>query len=391
MNRLVCAPGNPGMAALAEQARIDPADPRAVTELATSTAADLVIVGSEAPLASGVTDALRAENIAVFGPSAAAARLETSKSFAKAVMRDAGVPTASAMSFTQPDPANQYLSSVGSPYVVKADGLAAGKGVLVTESLEEARAWVNGCFGGRFGAAGSRVVIEDYLDGPEVSVFGLAAGTKVIPLRPARDYKRLRDGDRGPNTGGMGAYSPVPDLGDSFVDAAVADLIVPVLTRLADLGHPYVGFIYAGLIRTPSGPKVLEFNCRLGDPETQALLPLLRSDLLATITACLEGADDVTVDWSDEAAVNVVLASKGYPEAPAVGDEIHIPEAGSDDSLIFHAGTRVDDRGVLRTAGGRVLSIVGLGADLETARRRAYDRATTVEFAGSQYRKDIGL
>jgi phosphoribosylamine--glycine ligase len=389
LGRLISAPGNPGLSDLGTVTAINPTDPGAVIALATSESVDLVVVGPEAPLAAGVTDALQEASIAVFGPVRAAARLETSKTFAKEMMRRAGVTTGGSETFSEAGTALDYLAKVDGPYVVKADGLAAGKGVLVTDDPSEAEAWVHDCFSGRFGDAGNLVVIEEYLNGEEISVFGLSDGTDVIGLRPARDYKRLGDDDHGPNTGGMGSFTPVEGFGDDFVSDTVEGMIKPVLAVLADDGIPYVGFIYAGLMLTESGPRVLEFNCRLGDPETQALLPTMQSDLLELIISCVEGsAGDANLEWSSQHAVNVVLAAKGYPELPVSGDEITGLDQSDENAVVFQAGTsRVG--AMTATAGGRVLSVVGLGPDQNTARRRAYDRASTIHFAGKQYRTDI--
>ena len=389
LDQLHTAPGNPGLAALGPTHTIDPSDPAAVVGLALRESIDLVVVGPEGPLASGVTDALRTAGIPVFGPSRSAARLETSKSFAKDVMRKAQVPTAASEVFADAESALDHLTVREAPYVVKADGLAAGKGVLVTSQLDEAASWVADCFSGRFGQAGNRVVIEDFLDGEEVSVFGLCDGRRVLGLGTARDYKRLEDGDRGPNTGGMGTYTPVPGYGDGFVRQIVETVIMPVLETLGADGDTYRGFIYAGLVLTESGPQVLEFNCRLGDPETQALLPTLESDLLEAIAACTAGdGAGIELRWSGQAAVNVVLAAKGYPEAPVHGDEIGGLDEVEPGTVVFQAGTR---RIGLRTetAGGRVVSVVGLGPDLDAARERAYDRAARISFSGKQYRTDI--
>ncbi|MGI9647748.1 MAG: phosphoribosylamine--glycine ligase [Acidimicrobiia bacterium] len=389
LGRLVTAPGNPGLAGLGPSIPIDPADPAAVIEAATRESIDLVIVGPEAPLAAGVADGLASTGIPVFGPVQAAARLETSKTFAKEIMKRAGVPTGGSRTFTEPTAALAHLQDQEAPFVVKADGLAAGKGVLVSADIAEARDWVTGCFSGRFGSAGDLVVIEEYLDGDEISVFGLSDGTDVIGLRPARDYKRLLDGDRGPNTGGMGSFTPVTGYDDAFVTDVVERMIKPVLATLAGDGIPYVGFIYAGLILTSDGPKVLEFNCRLGDPETQALLPTMESDLLATIAACVDGSvSGHEIEWSDRSAVNVVLAAKGYPEAPVSGDAIAGLDKDGDQTVVFHAGTAASD-GQILTAGGRVVSVVGLGPNPAVARSRAYERAAGIQFAGKQYRTDI--
>ncbi len=390
LGRLFSIPGNPGLATLGDlRPDIDPSDPDAVTAFAQTAKIDLVVVGPEAPLAAGVADALRTGGIAVFGPGKAAARLETSKSFAKSIMARAGVATGASVSLTSVRDALEHLDQIEGPYVVKADGLAAGKGVLVTEDISEAQRWAQECFDGRFGTAGSTVVIEEYLPGDEISVFGLTDGTDVVGLRPARDYKRLGDGDTGPNTGGMGSFTPVAGFDDRWVEGVVNDVIKPVLGTLADDGIPYVGFIYAGLVLTPDGPKVLEFNCRLGDPETQAILPTLDSDLLELIVACVEGgAGDAAPQWNSQAAVNVVLAAAGYPEAPVKGAEITGIDADQPNTLVFQAGTR-ERNGTLAADGGRVLSVVGVGPDVATARALAYDRVATIRFQGRQYRKDI--
>jgi phosphoribosylamine--glycine ligase len=390
LERLVTAPGNPGLAGLGPLIAIDPADPAAVLETTKRESVDLVVVGPEAPLAAAVADALTSARVPVFGPVQAAARLETSKTFAKEVMHRAGVPTGGSRTFSDSAAALAHLQDQQAPFVIKADGLAAGKGVLVTPDIDEARDWVRDCFAGRFGSAGNLVVIEEYLEGDEISVFGLSDGTDVIGLRPARDYKRLQDGGRGPNTGGMGSFTPVAGYDDDFVADVVERMIKPVLAALADDGIPYVGFIYAGLILTSDGPKVLEFNCRLGDPETQALLPTMESDLLEVIGACVDGsAAGLDIEWSARSAVNVVLAAKGYPEAPVAGDPITGLGEDDNEAVVFHAGTTVTAEGQLRTSGGRVLSVVGLGPNPAAARERAYERAAGIQFAGKQYRTDI--
>ena len=387
LDRLISLPGNLGLARLGPLVAGDPTDPKVVADVATAQQVDLVVVGPEAPLSAGVTDRLNDLGVPVFGPTRHAARLETSKRFAKGIMIEAGVPAGSAASFTDADRAFAHLETISGPYVVKADGLAAGKGVLVTDDVADARGWVDACFGGRFGTAGSTVVIEDYLAGDEISVFGLAGSGGVIGLRPARDYKRLLDGDAGPNTGGMGSFSPVDGFDDQWVARIVATIIQPVLDTLDARGTPYVGFIYAGLMLTADGPKVLEFNCRLGDPETQAILPLLDSDLLDLICASLDG-DRPIANWSDSAAVNVVMASAGYPDAPRSGDVINGLGTDTANTLVFHAGTAADQDRVV-TAGGRILSVVGFGPDVATARGHAYDRVETIDFNGRHYRKDI--
>ena len=390
---LLSAPGNPGLADLGPIIPgFDAADPVAVADLADRERADLVVVGPETPLAAGVVDLLHERKVPVFGPRRAAARLETSKRFANTMMARAGVPTGASASFTDETKAIAYLETTPGPYVVKADGLAAGKGVLVTDRIDEAVAWVRRCLSGGFGDAGRTVVIEEFLDGEEVSVFALCDGERSVPLDPARDYKRLLDADLGPNTGGMGSYAPVDDLPRDLVAETLARVIDPVLGTLAADGVAYHGFLYAGLMLTSAGIEVLEFNCRLGDPETQVVLPRLEDDFLTLLTAGAAG--DLPSDplrWSGTAAVDVVLAAPGYPESPKKGLPITgLPAAeGREDVLVFHAGTATDG-GTLVTSGGRVLNIVGLGATLEEARAVAYDAAMTVDFPGKQMRMDIG-
>jgi phosphoribosylamine--glycine ligase len=390
LHELLAAPGNPGLAEVAEVLPAVAADDvTAVVRLAAERAVDLVVVGPEAPLAAGVADALAAEGIAVFGPVAAAARLESSKAHAKRVMERAGVPTGRWVGATDPDAARAALARFGPPYVVKADGLAAGKGVLVTDDPVAAEEWATGCLDGRFGEAGRTVVIEEHLEGREVSVFAVCDGERAVPLQPARDYKRLGDGDTGPNTGGMGCYSPVDDLPADLVERTMADVVEPVLQVLTAEGTPYRGFLYAGLMLTAVGVKVLEFNCRLGDPETQVVLPRLEDDLLPLLADAANGdLGAVHLAWTDGVAVDVVLASSGYPGSVDEGHPITGLDRVGDDVLVFHAGTRRhDDR--LVTAGGRVLNLVGLGRDVAAAREMAYAAAETVDFAGKQYRKDI--
>ncbi|MDF1594784.1 MAG: phosphoribosylamine--glycine ligase [Acidimicrobiia bacterium] len=392
VHELISLPGNPGLAGLGSTVEgIDATDVGAVAHMAEAQQVDLVVVGPEDPLAAGLVDALAGRGIAAFGPSKAAARLEGSKQFAKAIMDRAGVATAAWQAFSERDSALTYLAGMPGPFVVKADGLAAGKGVLVTEDRSAAGAWVDRCLNGDFGAAGHTVVIEEFLDGPELSVFAICDGTNALPLVPARDYKRLADGDAGPNTGGMGCYSPVDGLPDGIVEHTMTQVIDPVLQTMAADGNPYVGFIYAGLVLTADGPKVLEFNCRLGDPETQVVLPLMEDDLMELLLASLDGSLSIrTVTWFEGAAVNVVLAADGYPEAPRKGDPISgINAAAADEGvLVFHAGTAIDD-GRIITAGGRVLNIVGTGPNTETARQRAYAAAAKVTWAGRQFRRDI--
>ncbi len=382
VKELVSLPGNPGLAELGPTVEgIAATDVGAIAAMARIQKIDLVVVGPEAPLAAGVADAVSRLGILVFGPTRAASRLESSKQFAKEVMARAGVATASSGSFGDPDAARAHLEKMQPPYVVKADGLAAGKGVLVTDSVADAREWVDRCFEGAFGEAGSSVLIEEFLDGPEISVFAVCTEKGAVTLEPARDYKRLHDGDEGPNTGGMGSYSPVLDLPDNLMARTMAEVVEPTLAQLKEDGNPFTGFLYAGLVLTADGPKVLEFNVRLGDPETQAVLPRMSNDLVDV----LEGT---TPEWSDTAAVNVVLAAKGYPTAPEKGATIKGMSNLPDDVLVFHAGTARDGKKLV-VDGGRVLSVVGVGPDLASARDRAYAAAETIRWPGMQLRTDI--
>lgn len=384
VKELISLPGNPGLARLGPVVEgISPTDVGAIAAIARVHDVDLVVIGPEGPLAAGAADAVSDVGIPVFGPTRAAARLEASKAYAKDVMTRAGVATAASEAFDEPGPAKEHLDGTDGPYVVKADGLAAGKGVLVTESRAEAARWVDHCLGGGFGAAGSSVLIEDFLDGPEVSVFAVCTDMGAVPLQPARDYKRLLAEDRGPNTGGMGAFSPVDDLPEGLLDKTMHDVIDPTLATMAEDGHPYRGFLYAGLVLTGDGPKVLEFNVRLGDPETQAVLPRMETDLIDV----LEGAKP---EWSDTATVSVVLAAAGYPEAPVTGDVIKGLDSVADDVLVFHAGTAAKGKKLV-VDGGRVLNLVGRGPTIEAARIRAYEAVAGLGWPGMQFRADIAL
>ncbi len=378
------APGNPGMAAVATLHRVDALDGGAVAELARSLRADLVVVGPEAPLVAGVADAVRDAGIAGFGPSRDAARLEGSKAFAKQVMAAADVPTAMARVCDTPEQATEALDAFGPPYVVKDDGLAAGKGVVVTDDRDAAFAHAVGC---------RRVVIEEFLDGPEVSLFAITDGTTVVPLQPAQDFKRVGDGDEGPNTGGMGAYTPLPWAPDGLVADVTRRVLQPTVTEMARRGMPFAGLLYAGLALTSRGVRVVEFNARFGDPETQVLMPLLESSLGTLLYAAATGRlDQVTLPrWQHGAAVTVIIASAGYPESPRTGDPITGVEAANalDGVDVIHAGTALDDRGRLVTAGGRVLSVTAVGPDLEAARARAYTGVDLIEIPGSRHRRDI--
>ena len=377
---LVCAPGNAGIAAVAETRGVDALSGAAVAALAVELAADLVVVGPEAPLVAGVADAVRAAGIPVFGPSGAAAQLEGSKAFSKSIMAAAGVPTAASFVCTTPDEAAAALDAFGAPYVVKDDGLAAGKGVVVTSSRDEALAHAAMC---------DRVVIEEYLDGPEVSLFCLTDGVTVVPLVPAQDFKRIFDGDLGPNTGGMGAYAPLAWLPEGTVDSVVESVAQPTVDELARRGTPFCGLLYVGLAMTSRGPRVVEFNARFGDPETQVVLALLETPLAGLLLAAATGtlAACPPLAWRDGAAVTVVMAAAGYPGTPEAGAVI----TGSDQPGVIHAGTRQRDDGAIVAAGGRVLSVTAVGSDLAAARANAYALVEKVDFPGGQYRTDIAL
>ncbi len=382
---IVCAPGNAGTAALAEPRPIDPTDPLGCAALAEEVQADLTVIGPELPLVRGVADEMRRRSLAVFGPSAAAARIEGSKAFAKDVMAAAGVPTALARSHDDLATALAHLDVQQPPYVVKQDGLAAGKGVTVTTDLATARSAVRSALG----RPGDRVLVEDHLDGPEVSLFAVTDGVTVLPLQPAQDFKRVGDGDSGPNTGGMGSYSPLPWAPPGLATHLLDSVLRPTVDELARRGAPFSGLLYAGLALTSTGPKVIEFNARFGDPETQALLPRLATPLGALLhraaTGELAGA---SLDWRPEAAVTVVVAAPGYPDAPRTGDAVTGLAEAESAALVFHAGTAEHD-GAVRTAGGRVFSVTGLGTDLAAARESAYDAVSRVHFPGAHYRRDI--
>lgn len=394
---IFAAPGNPGIAQLAQIADIPTDDLSALRDFARDNTIDLAVIGPEAPLIDGISEAFWEVGVKTFGPTRAAARIEGSKVFAKEVMRHAGVPTARFEAFDREGSALAYLRSLpqGSyPVVVKVDGLAAGKGVTVANSREEAINAVRIAFGGTFGIAGERIIIEEHLEGREASVFALTDGRQnILPFLPAQDYKRIYDGDEGPNTGGMGAYSPVGWMEPATYAAILEEIITPTVHQLTLLGVPYTGLLYAGVMITADGPKALEFNCRFGDPETQALLPRLESDLLELLLACVD--DDLAgreVSWSAEKAVCVVLASEGYPESSSEGDEI----SGLDDVHdlagvnVYHAATR-EENGIFYTAGGRVLNVVGTGPSIMEARARAYAAVELIDFRGMQYRTDIAL
>jgi phosphoribosylamine--glycine ligase len=377
------APGNPGIAALAQTHPDTVPTPAGILTLARKLSPDLVVIGPEAPLVAGAADALREAGISCFGPDAAAARIEGSKSFAKQVMAEAGIPTAASYLCTTPGQADQALAAFGPPYVVKDDALAAGKGVLVTEDLEAARAHARAC---------GTVVIEEFLDGPEVSLFAVTDGVTAVPLLPAQDFKRAGDGDQGPNTGGMGAYAPLPWAPADLAGQTMAEVIQPAVDAMRRRGAPYQGLLYAGLALTRAGIRVVEFNARFGDPETQVVLDRLGSPLAPLLAAAAAGelAGAAPPEWRPGAAVVVVIAAEGYPADPVKGDGITGAErAGEDHAYLLHAGTARDATGALVAAGGRVLNAVGSGPDVATARARAYELVATVSLRGGWYRRDI--
>jgi phosphoribosylamine--glycine ligase len=378
VDQLIAAPGNPGIAGVAELRSVDPADPAAVAALAVETGVDLVVIGPEAPLVAGVADAVRAKGIPAFGPSGEAARLEGSKAFAKDVMTAAGVPTARAYTCADAESTARALDEFGAPYVVKNDGLAAGKGVVVTDDRAAALRHAEEC---------GRVVVEEYLAGPEVSLFVVTDGEAAVPLLPAQDFKRVGDGDTGPNTGGMGAYAPLPWAPPGLVDEVMRDVVHPTLAEMARRGTPFAGLLYVGLAITADGPRVIEFNARFGDPETQVVLALLETPLAGLLHAAATGtlAAHPPLRWRDGAAVTVVVAAEGYPAAPRTGDVI----SGAEGPGIIHAGTRRGADGALLSSGGRVLCATATGADLAAARDAAYELVRGVDLPGSHHRTDI--
>jgi phosphoribosylamine--glycine ligase len=392
VSRVLVAPGNAGTAREEGLLNVAAASIPEWIDLARSEGVAFTVVGPEAPLAEGVVDAFRAEGLKIFGPPRAAARLESSKEFAKSFMQRHGIPSAAYAAFSEPGSAHAYLERHGAPVVVKADGLAAGKGVVVAMDAAAAHAAVDSMLVAKtMGAAGSRVVIEDYLDGEEASFIVLADGQHALPLATSQDHKRLLDGDRGPNTGGMGAYSPAPVVTPSVHARVMREVIQPALAGMKNEGAPYTGFLYAGLmIGRDGGVKVLEFNCRMGDPETQPILMRLKSDLVALIEHALTGTlDKVEAEWDRRIALGVVLAARGYPDAPRKGDAIHGLPAPEEDCHVFHAGTALNGTDVV-TSGGRVLTVTVLGGNLSAAQRRAYEVASKIRFEGMQFRRDIG-
>jgi phosphoribosylamine---glycine ligase len=391
-DQLFIAPGNPGTAQCGTNIALDPADHGAVIEACKKCAADLVVVGPEAPLVAGIVDDLEANGIAAFGSSKAAARLEGSKVFTKELCREAGIPTASFARFTNPRAARAHLQDTGAPVVIKADGLAAGKGVVVAATVAEAAAAIDDMLGGRFGPSSAEIVIEEFLTGEEASLFALCDGATALPFGTAQDHKRAFDGDTGPNTGGMGAFSPAVILDDALVEQVMATMIRPTLAAMAARGTPYRGFLYAGLMMTREGPRLVEYNCRFGDPECQVVMPRLMTDIVTAMLAARDGLlNKFTARFSPVCAVGVVLAAKGYPGSFARGDAIGgLAEAAAIEGVsIFHAGTRSTSAGIVAN-GGRVLTVVGQGQSFEEAHARAYAAVAAIDWPGGFHRHDIG-
>ena len=386
------APGNGGTARDARLVNIDITDPAALADFVVAEHVALTLVGPEQPLAAGIVNLFRARGLKVFGPTKEAAQLESSKDFAKAFMHRHGIPTAQYQTFTDVQQAHAYIDAQGAPIVIKADGLAAGKGVVVAMTLEEAHQAADDMLSGnRFGDAGARIVIEEFLAGEEASFIVMCDGRNVVALATSQDHKRLKDHDQGPNTGGMGAYSPAPVVTPSIHARVMREIINPTIQGMAKDGIPYSGFLYAGLMIDAAGvPKVIEFNCRMGDPETQPIMTRLKSDFVTVLEhACNGTLDKVELEWDRRTAVGVVMAAAGYPDAPARGDVIDGIPADTPESITFHAGTQLVG-GTLQTSGGRVLCVVGLGDSVKMAQKQAYETVEKIHFNGAQYRRDIG-
>ena len=392
LTKLFCAPGTPGIAEVAQCIPIDPSDHDVIIEFCRDARIDLVVIGPEAPLVEGLGDALGEAGIKYFGPTKAAAQLEGSKGFTKDLCRKANIPTSAYGRFMDPEAAKTYLASQSLPIVVKADGLAAGKGVIIATTREEAEAAVDACLSGAFGTAGNEIVIEEFLEGEEASFFALCDGVTAMALASAQDHKRAGDGDTGPNTGGMGAYSPAPIITPEMSDRVMREIIMPTVKAMAERGMPFKGVLFAGLMISASGPKLIEFNVRFGDPETQVLMMRLKSDLLAALLATVDGVlSDFDLRWSDDAALTVVMAATGYPGKPTKGTEIKgLDVANQTPNVeIFHAGTRRDGQRLIAD-GGRVLDVTGRGRNVAEARAAAYAAIAKIDWPGGFYRKDIG-
>ncbi|GGH11956.1 phosphoribosylamine--glycine ligase [Alsobacter metallidurans] len=391
--KLFIAPGNPGTAQCGENVVVDVTDHKAVVDFCRLIGVKFVVVGPEAPLVAGIVDDLKAAGIVAFGPERVAAQLEGSKSYTKEMCREAGVPTAAFARFTEPAPAKDYIRAQGAPIVVKADGLAAGKGVVVAATVAEAEAAIDMMFSGGLGAAGEEVVIEECMVGEEASFFALVDGERALALASAQDHKRVGDGDTGPNTGGMGAYSPAPVVTDAVAARVMAEIIEPTVATMKRRGAPFRGVLFAGLMITAEGPKLIEYNCRFGDPECEVLMPRLQGDLVELLLATAEGRlGDVSVGWSREAALTVVMAARGYPAKPETGTPIRGIEAAEalEGVRVFHAGTKAQPDGSLVASGGRVLAVTALGATVAEAQKRAYDGVARIDWPGGFNRTDIG-
>jgi len=390
LSSLYASPGNPGIGEHAECVALDVNDHEAVADFCRSQRIDLVVIGPEAPLVDGLADSLRDVGIAVFGPSQAAARLEGSKGFTKDLCARAGIPTAGYVRTTSLAEARAALTRFEPPFVLKADGLAAGKGVVIADDIEAAEIALADMFGGQFGQAGTEVVIEEFMHGEEASLFALTDGTFILPFGSAQDHKRVGDGDTGPNTGGMGAYSPAPVLTPELEEAVMEEIVRPTVETLAADGTPYSGVLYAGLMLTEEGPKLIEYNCRFGDPECQVLMMRLRGDLAAIMLACARNElRGVRADFAPETALTVVMAAKGYPGIPEKGGAIDFGEAEADGAKVFHAGTAKRD-GALVANGGRVLNVTATGSNVTQAQARAYAAVDRISFPSGFCRRDIG-
>jgi phosphoribosylamine--glycine ligase len=391
--KIFAAPGNGGTAAIAENLDLCPTDIEGLGKAARERGIDLVVVGPEAPLASGIVDHFDRLDIPVFGPTKAAAQIESSKAFARNLMEKYGIPCPKAAIFSSYSEAHEYLQKQRAPVVIKADGLAAGKGVIIANSLDEADTAISDIMETRiFGSAGDRVIIDEYLSGREVSLIAFTDGKTVSPMVPACDYKKIGDNDQGPNTGGMGSYSPPGFFSTQVAQKVTEDILVPTVKAMAKEGFPYKGVLYAGLMIIDGEPVVLEFNARFGDPETQVILPLLKTDLVDILMAVLQGTlDQLEIEWSPEASVGVVMASGGYPGRYETGFPVRGIDSVDKDVLVFHAGTKSGSDRVIYTDGGRVLAVVGVGKDMAEAREKVYRNVSNIHFEGCYYRKDIAL